>query len=158
MKTKMQVNSIKNMWVPPFSKEKETEEINVSTGEEFHLDKITKQKVFKLLDANSNYAIIGYNSTFHLKRSKEEVEELMFQGYKALKLPIGKEVSFSHMWGDYGITKTITYLMPTDGAVKAAVDPDDEQEDDPNDDEDGEEPEDEPEDEPEEDETSEEGQ
>ncbi|PIU03010.1 MAG: hypothetical protein COT55_00465 [Candidatus Diapherotrites archaeon CG09_land_8_20_14_0_10_32_12] len=141
MKTKMQVNSIKNLWVPPFSKERETEEVDVGVGEEFHSDKITKQNVFKLLDANSNYAIIGYNSTFHLKRTNGELEELMFQGYKALKLPIGREVSFSHMWGDYGITKTITYLMPIDGAVKAEVEQDDE---------DYEEPEDESEDEPEE--------
>jgi len=114
MKTKIQVNSIKSLWVPPFSKEKETEELTVNVGDEFHTDKITKQTVFKLLDANSSHIILGYNNTFHLKRTKDEIDELIYNGQKALKLQLGKNVSFSHMWGDYGITKTISYLAPTD--------------------------------------------
>jgi hypothetical protein len=112
MKTKIQVNSTKSLWVPPFSKETESEELAVNVGEEFHTDKITKQNVFKLLDANSHHVILGYNNTFHLKRTKDELEELIYNGQKALKLQLGKNVSFSHMWGDYGITKTVSYLAP----------------------------------------------
>jgi len=112
MKVAIKVSTTKSMWVPPFSKETETEDLKVKTGNEFHTDKLTKQKVFILLDANSNYIVLGYNSTFHLKKNVGEVEELIYQGKKALKLHLGKTVSFSHMWGDMGITKTITYTSP----------------------------------------------
>ena len=112
MITKIQVETIKSMWVPPFSKEKEVEELNVKIGSFFHTDKTTKKLVFKLLDANANEIIIGYTTSYHIKNNSADLEEVIFDGKKALKLPVGQEVSFSHMWGDFGITKKITYLFP----------------------------------------------
>ena len=112
MKTKIQISSIKSLWVPPFSKDTTTEEIEVKVGKQFHNDKNTKGKVFELLDAKATYMVLSYDNRFHLKAATQGIETVTFNGVKALKIPVGREVSFSHMWGDYGITKKITYLAP----------------------------------------------
>lgn len=101
MKAVFEVKSIENQWKPPFKKTIETKDLEVSENEGFAEFDGRNDFVFKLLKVNPDSAVIEYHREFTLK-SYEQPQS------KQLQLELGEPASFTFLWGEDGITKTLT--------------------------------------------------
>ena len=103
MKMRFIVKSIQQQWKPPFNKNIEENEFSVKEGEGF--DRIigngNDEMVFKALKLNGDSASVEYSKLFTLKTGNP--------GNYQIELKKDDPVSMTYLWGEDGVTKTITY-------------------------------------------------
>ncbi len=98
------VKSIKSQWKPPFKKDIQEKEHTVYDGqsfEEFNEKNKKNETVFKLIKTEEEKALIEYHDEFTLKGASNPKN-------KQIWLQKGKPISITFLWGEDGITKTIT--------------------------------------------------
>ncbi len=101
MNAQFQVKSIINQWKPPFEKKIKEDTFNVKEGQSFSQIKGKGQFVFKLLRITGKRALIEYHPEFTLKGHENP-------GNKQLWFDSGETKNFTFLWGEDGITKSIT--------------------------------------------------
>lgn len=103
-----EVETIVTKWVPPFDKQATTQVFNVKKGELFDMESHMKEDTFMLKEENGDSAIVEFDRRFIPKKGiySTNVDSIAPQ---VMRLRQGKSVEFSFMWGDFGITKKITY-------------------------------------------------
>jgi len=103
-----EVETIVTKWDPPFDKTNTTKVFNVNPGELFDMEDRIKEDVFMLESEQGDSAIIKYDNRFIPKKGiyAANINSL---GSQTMKLHHGDPVEFSFMWGNFGITKKITY-------------------------------------------------
>jgi len=95
------VKSIENQWKPPFRKTIEDKELTVSENESFEKFDGREENVFKLLKVGADNVVIEYHREFTLKNYQQPSS-------KQLQLELNEPQSFTFLWGEDGITKTLT--------------------------------------------------
>ena len=103
-----EVETIESKWVPPFDKKNSSNIYYVKEGELFDVDPHIKEDVFMLDNLAGDVAVIKHDQRYIIKKGIFAAN-LDVLGAQTLKLHIGKPVELSFMWGDFGITKKITY-------------------------------------------------
>ena len=103
MKMKFIVRSVQAQWKPPFKKEIKEDEFVVKEGESF--DQIVGNgndtHVYKALKLTGDAALVEYSKLFTLKTGNP--------GNYQLQLRKDEPVAMTYLWGEDGVTKTITY-------------------------------------------------
>ncbi len=103
-----EVETIESKWVPPFDKKNSSNIYYVKEGELFDLEEHINEDVFMLDSLAGDVAIIKYDRRFIVKKGIYSAN-LDVLGPQTLKLHISKPVELSFMWGNFGITKKITF-------------------------------------------------
>ena len=100
---KFLIRSIQQQWKPPFKKDIKEDEFVVKEGEAF--DQIigngNNTPVYKALRLNGDSAVVEYSKLFTLKTGNP--------GNYQLTLRKDESVAMTYLWGEDGVTKTITY-------------------------------------------------
>jgi hypothetical protein len=100
MKALIEVKELKQEWKPPFQKKTETKEIEVNEGASFELNG-NKGNVFRLVQIGKDKILveydIGYTNKGHVHPTNRQ-----------LWITKGENESFSQLWGNDGVTKTLT--------------------------------------------------
>lgn len=101
MKAKFLIKEIMQPWKPPFTKK--TNEKTFIVAENDGFDTIgNSHSVFKLLKIEGDKALVRYHNEFTLKGySQPQNKEIWISRDETKEL--------SHLWGDDGLTKHITY-------------------------------------------------
>lgn len=103
MKMRFIVRSVQQQWKPPFKKEISENEFSVKEGESFDqiLGNGNNTTVYKALKLNGDTATIEYSKLFTLKTGNP--------GNYQLTLKKDEPIAMTYLWGEDGVTKTITY-------------------------------------------------
>ncbi len=103
MKAVFEVRSIKSKWKPPFTKDITDDVFEVEEGEGF--DRIigngNDSNIYQLVKLGNGSATITYSKLFTLKTGNP--------GNYKITLIKDTPVSMTYLWGEDGITKTITF-------------------------------------------------
>ncbi len=99
MKALFEVKEIVNDWAPPFQKKITLTEFVVNESEGFSDFKRTGG-VFKLLSVRNGSALVEYSNAFTLKGHEHP------QNHQVWVNP-NQPVSFTFLWGEKGVTKTL---------------------------------------------------
>lgn len=103
-----EVETIITKWSPPFDKQVRTDVFNVEKGKSFDIEDALRNDVFTFVESEGNSVIMKYDPRFVPKKG-------IFKGNsdivapQTIRLHLGKPVEFSFMWGNFGVTKKITY-------------------------------------------------
>jgi len=120
MTSVFEIETIITKWNPPFDKQTRTDIFHVKTGELFDIEDALREDVFMLEKECGNSAIIKYDPRFVLNKGIF-VSNVDLIAPQTMRLHIGKPVKFSFMWGDFGVTKKITYQGMTEGTKQEEV-------------------------------------
>ncbi len=101
MEALFEVKSMKQQWKPPFKKDIETKEVSVPVNGSFETFGGANENIFKLVKAENNEASIWYSEQFTLKGHSHP-------GDRIVNLKQGESASFTYLWGEDGVTKTVT--------------------------------------------------
>ncbi|MFH1544882.1 MAG: hypothetical protein ABIE23_02205 [archaeon] len=102
MKAFFKVKELQQDWRPPFEKRIEERELEVKEGQEFEADGDGK-KVFKLLRAGNGRTLIEYSREYTPKGYCQPQNREFW-------LDRNESKSFSALWNNNGVTKTITLV------------------------------------------------
>ena len=100
MNAVFEVKEVVSDWNPPFAKKVSVEQFNVAERADFSLFDGLNENVFRVLKVEDGKALIQYHYQFSLK-------EYARPQNRQLWMEAGKPVSFTFLWGDKGITKTL---------------------------------------------------
>lgn len=107
MKAIFEVKTIESQWKPPFKKDITEKEYKVSEGEGF--DHITAngndEDIFQLIRVNGDRAMVRHSRVFTLKNPAAAQQDKD----RCIWLAIERGESLTYLWGEKGITKTITF-------------------------------------------------
>jgi len=103
MKMRFVVRSVQQQWKPPFGKKIEENEYEVKEGQSFERIRGNgnDESVFKAIRLTGGAAKVEYSKLFTLKEGNP--------GNYTLELKKDDPVSMTYLWGEDGVTKTITY-------------------------------------------------
>ncbi len=106
MKAIFHVKTVRVQWKPPFRKESDEEEFLVAENETFDhiLGNGNDEPVFLLEQVGGGKARVKYSRAFMLKGQPGGQE-----AGKRIWLRLDEPVMFSYLWGEHGISKTVTY-------------------------------------------------
>lgn len=107
MKAIFEVKTVQSQWKPPFKKDITEKQYKASEGESF--DHITAngndEDIFQLIRVNGDRAMVRHSRVFTLKNpAAAQVEK-----DRCMWLTLEKGESLTYLWGEQGMTKTITY-------------------------------------------------
>ncbi|MBU2100488.1 hypothetical protein KKG83_04080 [Candidatus Micrarchaeota archaeon] len=102
MKALIEVNELKQDWSPPFQKKKEIKEIEVEEGSAFESNG-NGGNVFRLVQIGKDRILVEYDVGYTNKGHVHPVN-------RQLWIARGEKESFSQLWGNDGVTKTLTLM------------------------------------------------
>lgn len=102
MEAVFEVKSLRQQWKPPFKKEAEAKEVCVPVNAMFEKFDGTNENIFKLVKAGNGEASIWYSEQFTLKGHSHPRDRIV-------ELKQGESASFTYLWGENGITKTVKF-------------------------------------------------
>jgi len=99
MKALIEINELKQDWNPPFRKEKTTKEVEVEEGASFESNG-NGRNVFRLVQIGKDRILVEYDVEYTNKGHAHPTNRQLW---------IGKDEgqSFSQLWGNDGVTKTL---------------------------------------------------
>jgi hypothetical protein len=100
MKAVIEVKELKQEWNPPFRKKITKKEIEVEEGELFEANG-SKGKIFKLIKIGKDRILIEFNSSYTNKGH-------IHPANRQLWIEKNESESFAELWGNNGVTKTLT--------------------------------------------------
>jgi hypothetical protein len=114
MQATFEVQEIIQPWKPPFEKKISNKEYTVQANEGFDLAPKITGAVFKLIQLNGDRALVEYHRDFTPKGYEQpQARQFWFK--------IGESREFSHLWGENGTTKKLTFKgMQTSGVPTAS--------------------------------------
>ena len=115
MKALFEVKEIVNDWAPPFQKKVTLAEFVVDESQGFSDFDGTHDAIFRLVEVRNGNALVEYNNAFTLKGHEHPQNH---QVWVAKNQPI----SFTFLWGEKGVTKTLVLKEVLAGHAPQAVD------------------------------------
>jgi len=100
MKAVIEVKELKQDWNPPFQKKIDIKEVEVEEGALFESNGNGKN-VFRLVQAGKDRILVEYDITYTNKGHVHPTNRQLWIGK-------GESESFSELWGNNGVTKTLT--------------------------------------------------
>ncbi len=100
MKALFEVKDIVNDWAPPFQKKVTLSEYAVNESEGFSSFEKSSDAVFRLLSVRNGNALVEYNKSFTLKGHEHPQNHQIW-------VSRNQPVSFTFLWGEKGVTKTL---------------------------------------------------
>ena len=100
MKAIIEVKALSQDWKPPFKKNVKTEEITVQENMEFDALR-EKGHLFKVHRISGDKILVEYNRAYTLKGYEQPQNRAVWIGLNESK-------SFSALWDENGVTKTLT--------------------------------------------------
>jgi hypothetical protein len=98
-----EIETLYQHWGPPFEKKKESKEFRAEEGQGFDIvNEKQPEKLFTLIRLSPDKAIVEYNRLYTRKGYEQPHD-------RQVVLEIGKSCSFSFLWGEHGISKTLIY-------------------------------------------------
>lgn len=103
MEVVFELKEVFQSWAPPFDKKIEEKSFSVKENENFdQMQGSEGQPIFKLVSAHQDKALVEYNRLYTLKGYNQPASRQVWIG-------LGESIEFSHMWGNHGVTKKLTY-------------------------------------------------
>ncbi len=97
-----EITEVSQPWRPPFEKTVSSKEFQVQTSEGFDSTADSKEPVFKLVQILGDKALIEYRRDYTPKGYEQpQARQFWFK--------IGETREFSHLWGENGTTKKLTF-------------------------------------------------
>lgn len=112
MQALFEIKEISQPWKPPFEKTITVKEVRVGANEGFDSVPHLQGPVFKLLQVSGDRALVEYHRDFTPKGYEQpQARQFWFK--------IGEMREFSHLWGDNGTTKKLTFkgIQGTGGSM-----------------------------------------
>ncbi len=100
MKAVIEIKELKQDWSPPFQKKTETKEIEVEEGQLFESNGNGKN-VFRLVQIGKDRVLVEYDVEYTNKGHVHPTN-------RQLWIARNESESFSQLWGNDGLTKTLT--------------------------------------------------
>lgn len=100
MKALIEVKELKQDWNPPFQKKTKKKEVEIEEGELFEANG-NGGKVFRLIKIGKERMLIEYDVSYTNKGHVHPTNRQLWIGK-------GSSESFAELWGNNGVTKTLT--------------------------------------------------
>ena len=102
MQLVFEVFELTQRWKPPFEKKSEQKEFRVGAHEGFDFTPDSTEPVFKVVQSAGDKALVEYRRDFTPKGYEQpQARQFWFK--------IGDTREFSHLWGENGTTKKLTF-------------------------------------------------
>ncbi len=102
MQATFEITEVNQPWRPPFEKTVSNKEFRVRANEGFDSTADSKEPVFKLVQILGDKALIEYRRDYTPKGYEQpQARQFWFK--------IGETREFSHLWGENGTTKKLTF-------------------------------------------------
>lgn len=96
----VEIESLMQDWKPPFAKKRDTKSFTVNEGETLEMLK-DGTPLFTIKSIQDDRILLGYSRMYTLKGYEHPTERQLWLGVHDSK-------KFSSLWGDNGVTKTVT--------------------------------------------------